>query len=119
MGEQQKPPDESSDPEWLEEFQTLANEQLGHGPACDQVHPIIEEWLDELFESDPPQSRDAVWQAMACLTSEVLVRTTPDNVFDALTEHCDENEVADWVEALLMVGRAFQIALDNGRLDDL
>jgi len=30
-----------------------------------------------------------------------------------------DEDLADWVTEILLVGRAFQIALDKGRLDDL
>lgn len=111
--------DNPQEPEWLEEFQALANEQLGDGSACVQVHPIIEKWLEELLDGDPPEARDSVWQAMACLTTEVIYKVTPENILEVLQENFEEEEVATWLETVLLVGRAFQIALDNGRLDDL
>lgn len=111
--------DNTQDPEWLEEFQLLADEQLGEGSACDQVHPIVEQWLAELLENDPPASRDAVLQAMACLTSEIIFKVTPDNILDILQEHLEEEEVSTWLESVVLIGRAFQMALDSGRLDDL
>ena len=55
---------------------------------------------------------------MACLTTEVIDKVTPDSIYDLL-QTCDEDEVAGWVENLLLIGRAFQLALDTGRLDDL
>ena len=106
-------------PEWLEEFQILADEQLGEGSACTQVHPLVEQWLQELLEGDPPRSRDAVWQAMACLTTELIYKVTPDNILDVLQEHFEEEEIATWLESVLLIGRAFQMALESGRLDDL
>jgi hypothetical protein len=107
------------DPEWLEEFQVLADEKLGYGSACEQVHPIVEKWLDDLLAGDPPDSRDSVWQAMSCLTTEVIYKTTPDDILDVLQEHFEETEVASWLEGVILIGRAFQMALDSGRLDDL
>lgn len=105
--------------EWLEEFQIMADEQLNEGSACAQVHPIVEKWLEELLEGEPPEARDAVWQAMACLTTEVLIKATPEHVLDVLEAHFNEEEIAAWLEGVLLIGRAFQIALDSGRLDDL
>ncbi|NDJ75262.1 MAG: hypothetical protein GYB65_03295 [Chloroflexi bacterium] len=105
-------------PEWLDEFEDLANEQLTEGSACAQVHPIIAAWYEEIMDGDPPESRDAVWQALHCLTTEVLI-DMPESVTKALDEHDVEEDLANWVTELLLVGRAFQIALDNGRLDDL
>jgi hypothetical protein len=111
--------DNTHDPDWLEEFQALANNELSDGSACAQVHPIVERWLDELLEGDPPESRDSVWQALSCLTTEVIYKLTPENILDLLQEHFEEDEIATWLESVLLVGRAFQIALNEGRLDDL
>ena len=111
--------DESDNLEWLDEFEAMANEELVDGSACTQVHPIMEQWLEELLQGDPPESRESVWQAMSCLTTETLYKLTPDEILDVLQEHLDEDEVSTWIETLLLVGRSFQIALDNGRLDDL
>jgi hypothetical protein len=36
-----------------------------------------------------------------------------------LSEAVDEDEVALWLQEILMIGRAFERALQNGRLDDL
>ncbi|MBN1964419.1 MAG: hypothetical protein JW910_07220 [Anaerolineae bacterium] len=113
--------DNPQDPEWLEEFQLLANDQLGHGSACQQVHPIVERWLDDLLEGDPPDSRPSVWQAMACLTTEIIFddRVTPQEMMDSLLEQFSEDDVAYWLETVVLVGRAFQMALEKGDLDDL
>jgi hypothetical protein len=108
----------SDDPEWLDEFQELADQQLGDGSSCEQVHPIIERWYDNLMQNDPPESRDAVMQAMACLSTEILYNT-PDNVLEAVLEHVSEDELASWIEFVLMVGRAFEVSLRSGDLDDL
>ncbi|MFC1959103.1 hypothetical protein ACFLYO_00180 [Chloroflexota bacterium] len=111
--------DSSESPEWLDEFEDLANEQLDDGSACAQVHPIVEQWLDGLLEGDPPDSRDAVWQAMSCLTTEILYKLTPDNVLDVVQQNLDEDEFSAWLESVVLVGRAFQLSLSNGELDDL
>lgn len=106
-------------PEWLEHFEELANQELADGSACDQVHPIVAAWYAEVMAGDPPESRDSVWQAIHCLTTEVI-NDIPPSVLDALEGHEDaEEDLGDWVTELLLVGRAFQIALDSGRLDDL
>ncbi|MBN1202105.1 MAG: hypothetical protein JXJ20_09640 [Anaerolineae bacterium] len=104
-------------PDWLEEFEDLANKQLPEGSSCAQVHPLIAAWYEEVMNDDPPKSRDSVWQAMHCLTTEVL-NDVPVEIVDALSGEISD-QVADWVTELLLVGRAFQIALDSGRLDDL
>jgi hypothetical protein len=108
----------SDDPEWLDEFQELADQQLGDGSSCEQVHPIIERWYEKLMQSDPPESRDAVLQGMACLSTEILYNT-PDTVLEAVLEQVSEDELAGWIEFVLMVGRAFEASLRNGELDDL
>lgn len=119
MDDQSLPQSSSSnDPDWLDEFQELADEQLGDGSACEQVHPIVEQWYVDALEADPPESRDAVLQAMACLSTELII-DSPDGLVEALAEFVDEDELALWVQHIVMVGRAFQVALDKGDLDDL
>lgn len=105
--------------EWLDEFEDLANVELTEGSACVQIHPIVEQWLDKLLEGDPPKSRDSVWQAMSCLTTEIIYKLTPENILDVLEEHVEEDEVAMWLESVVLIGRAFQKSLDAGELDDL
>jgi hypothetical protein len=107
-----------NDPKWLEEFQELANQQLGEGSSCEQVHPVVERWLTKLFESEPPTSRPSVEQAMACLTTEML-NLLPEEVLDTVLETMDEDELIIWVETVLLIGRAFETSLNNGELDDL
>ncbi len=114
MSDQQTP----QDPDWLDEFEDLANEELVDGSACDQIHPIVAAWYDEVMTGDPPPSRDAVWQAMQCLTTEVL-DDIPQELAAILAEHELNDVLEEWITELLLVGRAFQMALDNGRLDDL
>lgn len=104
-------------PEWLDEFENLANEQLEAGSSCHQVHPIIEQWYASLAE--PPKSRDSVLQAMSCLSTELLT-DMPDDIFEVLFDNeLDYEAVVAWVQDILMIGRAFQDALSNGGLDDL
>lgn len=105
-------------PDWLEEFENLANDQLGEGSSCQQVHPIVERWYTDLLQSEPPQSRDSVMQAMACLSTEVMI-DTPEELLDKLMEDFSEDEIARWIEYILMIGRAFEISLRKGDLDDL
>jgi len=108
----------SHDPEWLRQIEELANTQLGSGSSCEQVHPIVARWFEKLMESDPPPSRDSVVQATSCLATEVLF-SSPEHLIDPLLEQFDEDEVALWIEQIILVGRAFEIALQNGELDDL
>ncbi len=105
-------------PKWLEEFELMANERLGEGSACKQVHPIIEAWYDQLMEGEPPDSRDSVLQAIACLSTEIVI-DMPEELFEAFVNGGDQTEFAYWVQEILMIGRAFQIALSAGELDDL
>ncbi|MCA9902325.1 MAG: hypothetical protein KC547_00595 [Anaerolineae bacterium] len=109
------------DPEWLEEFQELANRalsELDDSASCEQVHPIIASWYEKLMQGEPPDSRDSILQAMACLSSEIM-NQVPDDAFEDLMEFVSEDELAGWIEYILMVGRAFEIALRNGQFDDL
>jgi hypothetical protein len=106
------------EPDWLHEFQEMANRELGEGSACDQVHPVIEKWYQQLMQKEPPESRDAVMQAMSCLSTEILYNS-PQDVLDAVLEHVNEDTLATWIEYVLMIGRAFEISLSKGELDDL
>lgn len=105
-------------PEWLDQFEDLANRQLAEGPSCEQVHPIIAEWFYNLMENEPPVSRDSVEQATACLASEVMA-STPDHLLEPMLQVIDEDELALWIEQILLVGRAMEMSLRNGELDDL
>lgn len=106
-------------PDWLDDFEELANENLSEGSACRQIHPIMESWYERLMNGAPPESRDSVLQAMACLSTEILF-DIPDNLLEAITVGGGDNdELVSWVQEILMIGRAFQLALDNGSLDDL
>jgi hypothetical protein len=103
---------------WLDEFADLADNTLGEGSACDQIHPIVERWLYEWLDSDMPTPRSSVSQALACLATEVL-NNAPERIANTLTENCDEDDVLQWIQAVLITGQAFQSALDTGQLDDL
>lgn len=109
-------------PEWLEDIESFANDQLGDikdGAACKQIHPIIERWYEQLMEGEPPESRDSVLQATACLSTEIFL-DMPDHLFEALMEADDDQmEIMYWIQEILTIGRAFQISLDKGELDDL
>lgn len=106
-------------PKWLEEFEDLANERLESGSSCHQVHPIVEAWYNRLMQKAPPTSRDSVIQAISCLSTE-LITDMPENIFEALfNTDIDYEDIAAWIQEILIIGRAFQIALDNGDLDDL
>ena len=109
---------EDNDLSWLNEFEEMADEELGDGSACEQIHPIVEEWLREWLESDIPTPRSSVSQAVACLATEII-NNTPENILNTLMEHCEEEEVLQWIQGILVTGQAFQTALSSGRLDDL
>lgn len=106
------------EPDWLDEFQDLANRELPEGSACEQVHPIVERWYHQLMRHEPPDSRDSVLQAMSCLSTEIL-SDAPGDVLDEVLKHVDEEALASWVEYVLMIGRAFEASLRAGELDDL
>lgn len=107
-----------NDPGWLDEFEELANDQLDDGSSCEQVHPIVEEWFQKLIQGDPPASRDSVMQAMACLATEIL-NNSPEYLVEPIVDEVGEDELAVWIEQILLIGRAFEIALRKGELDDL
>ncbi len=111
-------PNSTNEPDWLDEFEDMANKELGDGSACEQVHPIVEKWYNELLEGEPPASRDSVIQAMSCLSTEILY-DSPEDVLEAVLKHVSEDDLAGFIEYVLMVGRAFEIALQSGELDDL
>ncbi len=115
MSEQPIP---SNEPEWLDEFEDLANRQLDEGSSCEQVHPIIERWFSKLIQGDPPESRDSVMQAMACLATEIL-NNSPEYLTEPVVDEVGEDELAVWIEQILLIGRAFEIALRKGEFDDL
>ncbi len=109
---------ETPPPDWLTPFEDMADQQLGHGSSCEQVHPIVERWFAKLMEGNPPAARDSVTQATSCLATEVMF-SSPDYLIESMLEHASEDEVAMWIEQILLVGRAFEISLRNGDLDDL
>jgi hypothetical protein len=111
-------PNPNDTPEWLHPYEEMANNQLGHGSSCEQVHPIVADWFTKLMAGEPPQSRDSVIQAVSCLATEVLY-SSPDNLVDPLLQHASEDDIAVWIEQILLIGRAFEIALRSGQLDDL
>jgi hypothetical protein len=109
---------EDNDLYWLEDFERMADEELGGGSACDQIHPIVERWLHEWLDSDIPTPRSSVSQAVACLATEI-VGNSPEHILNVLMEQCEEDDVLQWIQGILITGQAFQKALDSGRLDDL
>ncbi len=118
------PPDDNQpeSPNWMDDIQDFADQVLGDmddAAACDQVHPVIAQWYDNELENEPPESRPAVWQAIACLATEILIDVDNDEALQPLLDAVDEDTLAMWVEHILMVGRAMEISLQNGDLDDL
>ena len=74
--------------------------------------------ISQLMQHEPPPSRDSVLQAMACLSTEILY-DAPEDVLEEVLKHVDEDALTSWIEYVLMIGRAFEIALRSGDLDDL
>ncbi len=107
-----------NDPRWLDEFEDLANNELDEGSSCEQVHPIVERWFQKLVQGDPPASRDSIMQAMACLATEIL-NNSPEYLVEPAVDEVGEDELAVWIEQILLIGRAFEIALRSGEFDDL
>jgi len=124
MSNQSQPPNNpnSENPNWMDEIQDLADEVLGspeNGSACDQVHPVIARWYDETLEKEPPEARSSIWQAIACLATEIMMDAEQDDTLKPLFESIDEDALGMWIEDILMLGRAMEISLNNGELDDL
>lgn len=117
MSDQSLPPEDRR-PQWWDEFEEMADQQLEAGASCEQVHPVVERWFDQLMAAEPPVSRPSVEQALACLTTEIL-NTAPDDLMESLLESVTEEDLASFVEQLLHIGRAFERSLQNGELDDL
>lgn len=110
------------DPKWLHDIQELADQILGaqeNGSACEQVHPIIAEWYEQTLQKEPPEARPSVWQAISCLATEVMLDAEDDDTLSGLFENVDEDALGMWIEDILMLGRAMEIALRKGELDDL
>jgi hypothetical protein len=121
MSDKPNPPGAFDDPEWLNQFEEMANRTLGEldsDASCEQVHPVVESWYEKLMEGEPPPSRDSILQAMACLSTEIM-NQIPDDMFEQVVDVVGEDELAGWVEYVLMIGRAFEISLRNGEFDDI
>ncbi len=114
----QSPHPQNDSPNWLDDYEDLANDQLGNGSSCQQIHPIVETWFSKLMDGDPPESRDSVIQAISCLATEVLY-SSPENLIEPIIKDIGEDELAIWIEQILLIGRSFEIALQKGELDDL
>lgn len=112
----------ADDPQWMRDLQDMAERklgELGEYSSCEQVHPVIARWYDQELAKDPPPARDAIWQAISCLASEMVLDAEGDDELKPLTKSIDEDLLYEWVEHILTVGRALQIAIDKGELDDL
>jgi hypothetical protein len=121
MSNKPNPSGPFDDPNWLDEFQDLANRELGEldeAASCEQVHPVVARWYEDLMQGEPPESRASIAQAMACLSTEIM-NQIPDDAYEDLMESMDEEEVAAWIEYVLMIGRAFESALRKGDFDDI
>lgn len=125
MNNQHNLPPQPEDPKWMDEIQDLAEEILGspdNGSACEQVHPIIARWYDgqlEKMDDEPLEDRSAVWQAVSCLATEILLDAESDESLEPLFTSVDEDTLGMWVEYILMVGRSMEASLRDGDLDDL
>lgn len=106
--------------EWLDEIEMLADVVLSQQEtsACEQVHPIVERWYKQTLQGEPPSARDSIMQAMVCLVTEIMA-DMPDEIFDVLSANFEEEEVALWLQEILLIGRAFEHSLQHGEFDDL
>lgn len=115
----------SEDPKWMDEIQELANKMLGvpeNGSACEQVHPLIARWYDDTLmkmDEEPLEDRPAVWQAVSCLATEIMLDAEFDESLEPLFEMIDEDMLGMWIEQILLIGRAMEASLRDGDLDDL
>ncbi|MGV2438004.1 MAG UNVERIFIED_CONTAM: hypothetical protein LVT10_26565 [Anaerolineae bacterium] len=110
------------DPDWMETLDDYANDQLSDlemDTSCDQIHPIIANWYRETLEQAPPPASSAVWQAVACLTTEIIQGMQEDEELAGVMNEESIAPLALWIEDIITLGRAFEIALRTGRLDDL
>ncbi|MEM6529323.1 MAG: hypothetical protein AAF653_13580 [Chloroflexota bacterium] len=125
MNEQHNPQDDPQTPRWMDELQDMAERILGEsdsGSACDQVHPIIAKWYDDTLErmdDEPVEDRSAVWQAVSCLATEIMMDAEADDSLRPMFDSVDEDMLGMWVEYILMMGRAMEASLRDGDLDDL
>lgn len=112
--------DSTDNSNWMDEIEQFADQVLGDQStsSCDQVHPIVKQWYENFMQGEPPDSRASVIQAMSCLATE-MVNDMPEVIFQAIEDHLDEDEVALWIQEIVLIGRAFERALHNGELDDL
>jgi len=55
---------------------------------------------------------------MACLATEIL-NNSPEYLVEPVVDEVGEDELAVWIEQILLIGRAFEIALRSGEFDDL
>lgn len=124
MSDQSNPNENSQpeDPRWLDDIQEFANQVLGDmddGSACEQVHPVIARWYEDTLEKEPPDARSSVWQAISCLATEIIMDAELDESLQPLFQSIDEDTLGMWVVDILSLGRALEISLQNGELDDL
>jgi len=107
--------------DWLEEFERLADEVLSGrktAPQLEVIQPKIKAWYEATLDQDHPDERPTLNQALACLTTEIMT-DMPTSLFEALVDKVDDEDVADWILDILMLGRAFEKALQSGKLDEL
>ncbi|MFZ4827333.1 MAG: hypothetical protein ACOYLB_08250 [Phototrophicaceae bacterium] len=110
------------DPDWMENIDDYANDQLSDletNSSCEQIHPIIANWYRETLEQAPPPASSAVWQAVSCLTTEIIQDMQEDEELEGVIDEETIAPLALWIEDILTLGRALEIALRSGRLDDL
>jgi hypothetical protein len=125
MNEQHNHQDEPQNPQWMDDIQELADQILGspeNGSACEQVHPIIAKWYDDTLDKmdeAPLEERPAVWQAVSCLATEIMLDAETDDSLSAVFETVDEDMLGMWIEHILMIGREMESSLRDGDLDDI
>lgn len=110
------------DPDWMGSLDDYANDQLSDleaNTSCEQIHPIIADWYRETLEKAPPAASSAVWQALSCLATEIIQDMQEDEELEGVIDLDTIEPLSLWIEDILTLGRALEVALRNGRLDDL
>lgn len=110
------------DSDWMGNLDDYANDQLSDlemNTSCEQIHPIITDWYRATLEQAPPAASSAVWQAVSCLATEIIQDMQEDEELAGVIDEDAIEPLALWIEDILTLGRALEVALRSGKLDDL
>lgn len=104
--------------DWFEEFTRLTDASLGSEPPRALYHPLVEQWYLEQLQFPPMPPPRNLADALYYLAADVL-NVAPPRISRALAQIADEQAIVEWVWGILETGRAFQVALQEGKFDDL